>query len=103
MISKAPWFLLPLAWAWTGTAIVTALLSMDTAWQLVWTKEFDSSPVLQKAIICGYHVNKLTWHFNTKTKFRPNEVKRMKIILACVFAFITIGLLLIVYQMGIIG
>ncbi|KAG2665100.1 hypothetical protein I3843_16G110400 [Carya illinoinensis] len=103
MISKAPWYLLPLAWAWTGTAITgffvighdcahksfsknklvedivgtlafmpliypyepwrfkhnqhhakTNMLSEDTAWHPVWKEEFDSSPVLRKAIIYGY-------------------------------------------------
>ncbi|KAF7152988.1 hypothetical protein RHSIM_Rhsim01G0034400 [Rhododendron simsii] len=103
MISKSPWFLLPLAWAWTGTAITgffvighdcahksfsknklvedivgtlaflpliypyepwrfkhdqhhakTNMLSEDTAWHPVWREEFDSSPVLRKAIIYGY-------------------------------------------------
>lgn len=42
------------------------------------------------------------WHFNTK-KFRPNELKRVKISLACVCAFMAVGWPLIVFQTGIIG
>ncbi|KAL6973840.1 Omega-6 fatty acid desaturase, chloroplastic [Sarracenia purpurea var. burkii] len=159
MISKAPWFLLPLAWAWTGTAITgffvighdcahksfsknklledtvgtlaflpliypyepwrfkhdqhhakTNMLYEDTAWHPVWREEFDSSPALRNAIIYGYGpfrpwmslAHWLKWHFNTKN-FRPNEIKRVKISLACVFAFIGIGWPLIVYKTGIMG
>ncbi|KAL0013531.1 hypothetical protein SO802_000600 [Lithocarpus litseifolius] len=187
MISKAPWYLLPLAWAWTGTAatgffvighdcahkafssnklvedIVGTLaflpliypyepwrfkhdqhhaktnmfttsmklpflllpfskisslfplvfifrLSEDTAWHPVWKEEFDSSPILRKAIIIGYGplrpwmsiAHWLMWHFNLN-KFRPSELKRVKISLACVFAFIAIGWPLIIYKMGIMG
>ena len=46
--------------------------------------------------------NRLLWHFDLK-KFRPNEVKRVKISLACVFAFMFIGWPLIIYKTGIIG
>ncbi|THG18361.1 hypothetical protein TEA_027255 [Camellia sinensis var. sinensis] len=114
MISKAPW------------------LSEDTAWHPVWREEFDSSPVLRNAIIYGYgplrpwmsiahcptscisvfdvyvkfniikHANRLMWHFDVK-KFRPNEVKRVKISLACVIAFMAIGWPLIIYKTGIMG
>lgn len=42
------------------------------------------------------------WHFDTK-KFRPNEVKRVKISLACVCAFMAVGWPLIVYQTGFMG
>ncbi|XXG58867.1 hypothetical protein AAC387_Pa04g1062 [Persea americana] len=159
MISKAPWNLLPLAWAWTGTAVTgffvighdcahksfsrnklledivgtlaflpliypyepwrfkhdkhhakTNMLEGDTAWHPVWREEVDSSPALRKAIILGYGplrpwmsiAHWLMWHFDLK-KFRPHEVKRVKISLACVFAFIAIGWPLIVYKTGIMG
>ncbi|CAK9180376.1 unnamed protein product [Ilex paraguariensis] len=159
MISKAPWYLLPLAWAWTGTASTgffvighdcahksfarnkfvedivgtlaflpliypyepwrfkhdrhharTNMLNEDTAWHPVWKEEFESSPVLRKAIIYGYGpfrpwmsiAHWLMWHFDLK-KFRPNEVKRVKISLACVFAFMAIGWPLIVFKTGIMG
>ncbi|XP_073104020.1 omega-6 fatty acid desaturase, chloroplastic isoform X3 [Elaeis guineensis] len=159
MLSKAPWYLLPLAWAWTGTAATgffvighdcahksfsrnklvedivgtlaflpliypyepwrfkhdrhhakTNMLSEDTAWHPVWRKEIDSSPVLRKAIILGYGpfrpwmsiAHWLMWHFDLK-KFRPSEVGRVKISLACVFAFIAIGWPLIVYKTGVLG
>ncbi|KAG7023448.1 hypothetical protein SDJN02_14473, partial [Cucurbita argyrosperma subsp. argyrosperma] len=168
MIAKAPWYLLPLAWAWTGTAITgatevtfpfkffvighdcahksfsrnklvedivgtlafmpliypyepwrfkhdqhhakTNMLKEDTAWHPVWKEEFDSDPLLRKAIVYGYGpfrpwmsiAHWLMWHFDVK-KFRPNEVKRVKISLACVFAFMFIGWPLIIYKAGIIG
>lgn len=159
MISKAPWYLLPFAWAWTGTAVTgffvighdcahksfsknkfvedivgtlaflpliypyepwrfkhdrhhakTNMLFEDTAWQPVWKEEFDSSPLLRKAIIYGYGpfrawmsiAHWLICHFDIK-KFRPNEVHRVKISLACVFAFMAIGWPLIVYKTGIMG
>lgn len=159
MISKAPWYLLPLAWAWTGTAVTgffvighdcahksfaknklvedivgtlaflpliypyepwrfkhdrhhakTNMLSEDTAWHPVLKEEFDSSPLLRKAIIYGYGPIRpwmsighwLIWHFDL-SKFRPNEVKRVKISLACVFAFMGIGWPLIIYKAGILG
>ncbi|KAL4343780.1 hypothetical protein AHAS_Ahas11G0112600 [Arachis hypogaea] len=41
--------------------------------------------------------NMLMWHFDLK-KFRTNEVKRVKISLACVFAFMAIGWPLIIYK-----
>ncbi|CAK9168842.1 unnamed protein product [Ilex paraguariensis] len=159
MISKAPWYLLPLAWVWTGTAITgffvighdcahksfarnkfvedivgtlaflpliypyepwrfkhdrhharTNMLNEDTAWHPIWKEDFDSSPVLRKTIIYGYGpfrtwmsiAHWLMWHFDLK-KFRPNEVKRVKISLACVFAFMAIGWPLIVFKTGIMG
>nr|QBQ82065.1 omega-6 fatty acid desaturase [Paeonia ludlowii] len=159
MISKAPWYLLPPAWAWTGTAVTglfvighdcahksftgnklvddivgtlaflpliypyepwrfkhdrhhakTNMLSEDTAWLPVCREEFDSSPVLRKALIYAYGpfrpwmsiAHWLKCHFNLKT-FRANQVKRVKISLACVFAFIAIGWPLIVYKTGIVG
>lgn len=88
----------------------TNMLSEDTAWHPVWREEFDSSPILQKAIIFGYGPFRpwmsighwLMWHFDTK-KFRPNEVKRVKISLACVCAFMAVGWPLIVYQTGFMG
>ncbi|KAL2481156.1 Omega-6 fatty acid desaturase [Abeliophyllum distichum] len=139
MIAKAPWYLLPLAWAWTGTAITgffvighdcahksfsrnklvedivgtlaflpliypyepwrfkhdrhhakTNMLQEDTAWHPVLLEEFESSPILRKAIIYGYGpfrtwmsiAHWLMWHFDLK-KFRPNEVNRVKISLTC--------------------
>ncbi|KAK2633035.1 hypothetical protein EUGRSUZ_L00697 [Eucalyptus grandis] len=159
MISKAPWYLLPLAWAWTGTAVTgffvighdcahksfaknklvedvvgslaflpliypyepwrfkhdrhhakTNMLSEDTAWHPIWKEEFDSSPLLRKAIIYGYGpirpwmsiAHWLIWQFDLN-KFRPNEVKRVRISLACVFAFMGIGWPLIIYKAGILG
>ncbi|KAL0286450.1 UNVERIFIED_CONTAM: Omega-6 fatty acid desaturase, chloroplastic [Sesamum angustifolium] len=159
MIAKAPWYLLPLAWAWTGTGITgffvighdcahksfsrnklvedivgtlaflpliypyepwrykhdrhhakTNMLVEDTAWQPINPEEFDSSPVLRKAIIYGYGpvrpwmsiAHWLICHFDLK-KFRPNEFNRVKISLACVFAFMAIGWPLIIYKTGILG
>ncbi|KAK4781312.1 hypothetical protein SAY87_017418 [Trapa incisa] len=159
MIAKAPWYLLPLAWAWTGTAVTgffvighdcahksfarnklvedivgtlaflpliypyepwrfkhdqhhakTNMLSADTAWHPVWKEEIDSSPILRKAMMYGYGPLRpwmsighwLVWHFNL-SKFRPSELKRVKISLACVFAFMGIGWPLIVYKTGIVG
>ncbi|RXH74260.1 hypothetical protein DVH24_028981 [Malus domestica] len=105
MISKAPWYLLPLAWAWTGTAVTG-----DTAWQPVFKDEFDSSAIFRQAIIYGYGplrpwMSIAHWmivHFNLNM-FRPSELKRVKISLACVFAFMGIGWPLIVYKAGILG
>ncbi|KAK6942287.1 Fatty acid desaturase domain [Dillenia turbinata] len=159
MIAKAPWYLLPLAWAWTGTAFTgwfiighdcahkafsrnklvedilgtvammpliypyepwrfkhdqhhakTNMLYEDTAWHPVWLEEFNSSPLLRKAIIYGFGpfrawmsiAHWLMWHFDLK-KFRPNEVNRVKISLACVFAFMAVGWPLIIWKTGIIG
>lgn len=45
---------------------------------------------------------RLIWHFDL-SKFRPNEVKRVKISLACVFAFMAIGWPLIILKTGIVG
>ncbi|KAG2584177.1 hypothetical protein PVAP13_6KG279400 [Panicum virgatum] len=158
-IAKSPWYLLPLAWAWTGTAVTgffvighdcahksfsrnklvedivgtlafmplmypyepwrfkhdrhhakTNMLIEDTAWQPVWQKEIESSPLLRKAIIFGYGpirpwmsiAHWLIWHFDLK-KFRPNEVPRVKISLACVFAFMAIGWPLIILKSGLAG
>ncbi|XVF35550.1 hypothetical protein REPUB_Repub18cG0155400 [Reevesia pubescens] len=151
IISKAPWYLLPLAWAWTGTAITAAtivltnhfrktnivgalaflpliypyepwrfkhdwlhpktnMLPEDTAWHPIWEEEFENSPFLRKAVIFGYGpfrpwmslAHWLIWHFDVN-KFRPNEVKRVKTSLACVFAFMAIGWPLIIYKTGIMG
>ncbi|PIA45769.1 hypothetical protein AQUCO_01600190v1 [Aquilegia coerulea] len=159
MIAKAPWYLLPLAWAWTGTAITgffvighdcahksfsrnklvedivgtlafmpliypyepwrikhdrhhakTNMLTGDTAWHPPYKNEFQSSTPLRKAMIFGYGPLRtfmsighwLIWHFNLE-KFRPSEIKRVKISLACVFAFMAIGWPLIVYYTGIWG
>ncbi|XP_020692677.1 omega-6 fatty acid desaturase, chloroplastic isoform X1 [Dendrobium catenatum] len=159
MITKAPWYLLPLAWAWTGTAVTgffvvghdcahrsfsrnklvedivgtlaflpliypyepwrfkhdkhhakTNMLLEDTAWHPILKEEIDASPSLRKAIIFGYGplrpwmsiAHWLMWHFDLR-KFKPNEVGRVKISLACVFAFIMIGWPLIIYKAGIAG
>ncbi|PKI52343.1 hypothetical protein CRG98_027269 [Punica granatum] len=159
MIAKAPWYLLPLAWAWTGTAITgffvighdcahksfarnklledvvgtlaflpliypyepwrfkhdqhhakTNMLSADTAWHPVWKEEIESSSLLRKALMYGYGplrpwmsiAHWLGWHFDL-SKFRSNELKRVKISLACVFAFMAIGWPLIIYKTGIVG
>lgn len=45
---------------------------------------------------------RLILHFDLK-KFRPNEVSRVKISLACVFAFMAIGWPLIIFKAGIAG
>ncbi|CAI8618045.1 unnamed protein product [Vicia faba] len=157
MISEAPWYLLPLAWAWTGTAVTgffvighdcahksfltnklvedivgtlaflpliypyepwrfkydkhhakTDMLKEDTAWQPVWKDEFESNPLLRKAIINGYGpfrcwmsiAHWLVVHFDL-TRFRPNEINRAKISLACVFSFTAIGWPSIIYKTGI--
>jgi fatty acid desaturase len=44
MISKAPWYLLPLAWAWTGTA-VTGVSSTYTFLMIIlyWSQQIFSS------------------------------------------------------------
>ncbi|XP_020594054.1 omega-6 fatty acid desaturase, chloroplastic isoform X2 [Phalaenopsis equestris] len=159
MIAKAPWYLLLLAWAWTGTAVTgffvighdcahrsfsrnklvedivgtlaflpliypyeswrfkhdkhhakTNMLLEDTAWHPIFKEEIDASPLLRKSLIFGYGplrpwmsiAHWLMWHFDLK-KFKPNEVGRVKISLACVFAFIAIGWPLIIYKTGIVG
>ena len=51
--------------------------------------------------VVNHHI-RLMWHFDLK-QFRPNEVKRVKISLACVFAFMAIGWPLIVFKTGIMG
>ncbi|CAK8571093.1 unnamed protein product [Lathyrus sativus] len=159
LISKAPWYLLPLAWAFAGTAgtglfvighdcahksfsknqlvedIVgtlallpliypyeswrfkhdrhhakTNMLYEDTAWHPVWKEDFDSNPVLRKALVYGLGplrpwmsiVHWLIWHFDLK-KFRPNEVMRVKISIGAVFGFIAIGWPLIIYTSGLSG
>ncbi|CAN1811933.1 Omega-6 fatty acid desaturase, chloroplastic [Linum perenne] len=156
MILKAPWYLLPFAWAWTGTAVTgvshdcahksfsknkmvedivgtlafvpliypyepwrfkhdrhhakTNMLVEDTAWLPVDKAEYDSSPILRKAIAYGYGpfrpwmsiAHWLIWHFDL-SKFRPNEIQRVKISLACVFGFMAVGWPLIIYKAGIVG
>ncbi|KAL8138563.1 hypothetical protein V2J09_004564 [Rumex salicifolius] len=159
MIAKSPWYLLPLAWAWTGTAITgffvighdcahksfsrnklvediigtlafmpliypyepwrfkhdqhhakTNMLFQDTAWHPIMKESVESSPSMRKALIYGYGPIRtwmsishwLIWHFNLK-KFREQEVKRVMISLAAVYAFIGVGWPLIIYKTGIIG
>ncbi|KAH6794397.1 fatty acid desaturase 6 [Perilla frutescens var. hirtella] len=158
MIAKAPWYLLPLSWAWTGTAITgffvighdcahksfsrnklvedivgtlafmpliypyepwrfkhdrhhakTNMLEEDTAWLPVNPEDLESS-ILRKALIYAYGpfrpwmsiAHWLRMHFDVKN-FRPNEVNRVKISLACVFAFMAIGWPLMIYKTGIMG
>lgn len=66
------------------------------------------SPGVNVGLTTSIHVNtvlllnRLIWHFDLK-KFRPNEVNRVKISLACVFAFMFIGWPLIIYKTGIVG
>ncbi|KAL2929952.1 Omega-6 fatty acid desaturase chloroplastic [Bienertia sinuspersici] len=159
MIAKAPWYLLPLAWAWTGTAVTgffvighdcahksfsknklvedivgtlafmpliypyepwrfkhdqhhakTNMLDEDTAWLPIWKEHIESSPALRKSLILGYGplrpwmsiAHWVSWHFNLR-KFRKNEVKRVKISLAAVFAFMAIAWPLIICKTGIVG
>lgn len=158
MIAKAPWYLLPLAWAWTGTAVTgffvighdcahksfsknklledivgtlaflpliypyepwrfhhekhhakTNMLVEDNTWQPILREDFEASPLFHKTIIFGYgpfrpwmSIAHWLYHFDLN-KFRPNEVKRVKISIACVFAFMAIGWPLIIYKTGIMG
>ncbi|XP_057969786.1 omega-6 fatty acid desaturase, chloroplastic-like isoform X2 [Malania oleifera] len=159
MTSQAPWYLLPLAWAWTGTAVSgffcighdcghksfsrnklledivgtlaflpliypyegwrfehdrhhakTNMLHEDTGWHPIWKEDFESSPLLRKAMIYGYGLLRpwmtiahwLMWHFDEK-KFRPNERKRVKISVGCVYAFMAVGWPLLVYGTGPVG
>ncbi|CAN1809579.1 Omega-6 fatty acid desaturase, chloroplastic [Linum perenne] len=83
----------------------------DTAWLPPRKRQFDSSSSLYKAImIYGYGPLRpwmsighwLIWHFDLK-RFRPSEVQRVKISLACVFAFMAVGWPLIIYKTGIVG
>ncbi|KAL8145289.1 omega-6 fatty acid desaturase, chloroplastic isoform X1 [Apium graveolens] len=159
IISKSPWFLLPFAWAYTGTAITgffvighdcahksfsknklledivgtlafmpliypyepwrikhdrhhakTNMLMADTAWHPAKVEEFNASPTFRKAIILAYGpfrpwmsiAHWVVWHFDLK-KFRPNEMQRVQISLACVFAFMAVGWPLIVLKTGVVG
>lgn len=160
MIAKVPWYLLPLAWAWTGTAATgffvighdcahksfsknklvedivgtllflpliypyepwrikhdrhhskTNMLVEDTAWHPVVREEYDSFPRWLQVILrvamgpmrpwgsIGHWVG---WHFNLNN-FRPSEHTRVKISLACVFAFMAVVWPLIIYKAGISG
>ncbi|XP_076885043.1 omega-6 fatty acid desaturase, chloroplastic-like [Bidens hawaiensis] len=88
----------------------TNMLYEDTAWQPIMKTQFDESPIISNVIIYCYGpirpiMSISHWfimHFNL-TKFRPNEVGRVKISLACVFAFMAIGWPLIIYYSGIVG
>ncbi|WVZ92741.1 hypothetical protein U9M48_038785 [Paspalum notatum var. saurae] len=71
----------------------------DTAWQPVWQREIESSPFLRKAIIFGYGPIR-PW---MSIAHWPNEVPRVKISLACVFAFMAIGWPLIILKTGLAG
>ena len=46
--------------------------------------------------------DRVNWHFNLR-KFRPREVNRVKISMACVFAFMAVGWPLIIYKVGMFG
>ncbi|KAG8372580.1 hypothetical protein BUALT_Bualt12G0080800 [Buddleja alternifolia] len=93
-----------------GSSKPMSWLAEDTAWHPVRRERFDSSPFFRKAIIYGYGPFRplmsishwLIWHFDLK-KFRANEVNRVKISLACVFAFMAIGWPLMIYKTGITG
>lgn len=72
---------------------------------------FSIISVLQGELLHQYSIFLLTidqlslrllWHFDLK-KFRPNEVPRVKISLACVFAFMAIGWPLIILKSGLAG
>ncbi|KAE8676096.1 Omega-6 fatty acid desaturase [Hibiscus syriacus] len=122
MISKASWYLLPLVWAWTGTTVtgvsrsrvqgavdrsrsrpnVDLELQEDTAWHPVWKEEFEGSPFLRKAIMFSFGPFR-PWMSIAHWNFRPNEVKRVKMSLACVFAFMAVGWPLIIYKTEIMG
>ncbi|MCO5593295.1 hypothetical protein L7F22_047303 [Adiantum nelumboides] len=160
MIAKAPWYLLPLAWAWTGTAATgffvighdcahksfstnklledivgtlaflpliypyepwrfkhdrhhskTNMLVEDPTWQPVVKEEYDKFPsylrlamrVAMGPLRCWASIGHwFGWHFQL-SNFRPSEQKRVKISLACVFAFMAIGWPLIIYKAGIMG
>ncbi|KAG0474181.1 hypothetical protein HPP92_016038 [Vanilla planifolia] len=88
----------------------TNMLAEDTAWHPVWKEEIDAFPLLRKAIIYAYGpfrpwmsiAHWLTWHFDL-SKFKPNETQRVKISLACVFAFMAIGWPLIIHKVGVLG
>ncbi|MQL93298.1 hypothetical protein Taro_025941, partial [Colocasia esculenta] len=85
-------------------------LQVDTAWDPVREEELELSPLFRKALVLGLGPflpwmsisHWLWWHFDLK-KFRPNQVRRVQISLACVFAFIGIGWPLIIYKTGLIG
>eukprot|EP01018_Ginkgo_biloba_P010095 Gb_24358 [translate_table: standard] len=159
-ISKSPWYLLPLAWAWTGTAITgffvighdcahksfsknkvvediigtlaflpliypyepwrikhdrhhakTNMLGEDTAWHPTLREAYDSTPQFLRPLFnvamgplrpwlsIGHWLN---WHFDLN-KFRKSEQKKVRISLACVFAFMAIGWPLIIHNTGFVG
>ncbi|CAH2040979.1 unnamed protein product [Thlaspi arvense] len=115
VISKAPWFLLPLAWAWTGTAITGFFVIGHDCAHKSFSKNKLVEDIVGTLVGKGYSLAPclargdqfisnftLMWHFDTK-KFRPNEVNRVKISLACVFAFVAMGWPLIIYKTGIMG
>ncbi|XP_057969788.1 omega-6 fatty acid desaturase, chloroplastic-like [Malania oleifera] len=159
MTSQAPWYLLPFAWALTGTAASglfcighdcghksfwknklvediigtlvflpliypyegwrfehdrhhakTNMLHEDSGWHPIWREDFETSPLARKAMIYGYGLLRpwmtiahwLMWHFDS-SKFRPNEAKRVKLSVACVYAFMAIGCPLLIYETGVTG
>lgn len=160
LIAKAPWYLLPLAWFYTGTALTgffvighdcahksfstnklledivgtlafmpliypyepwrfkhdrhhakTNMLVEDTAWHPVVREEYDGFPSWMQLglrlglgpLRCWASIGHwLVWHFNLGL-YRPSERNRVKISLACVFAFMAIGWPLIIYEAGLVG
>ncbi|KAL8145291.1 omega-6 fatty acid desaturase, chloroplastic isoform X2 [Apium graveolens] len=88
----------------------TNMLMADTAWHPAKVEEFNASPTFRKAIILAYGpfrpwmsiAHWVVWHFDLK-KFRPNEMQRVQISLACVFAFMAVGWPLIVLKTGVVG
>uniref|UniRef100_A0A0D3H0Q6 Fatty acid desaturase domain-containing protein n=2 Tax=Oryza TaxID=4527 RepID=A0A0D3H0Q6_9ORYZ len=107
LISKAPWYLLPLAWAWTGTAVTGFfVIGHDCA-----HKSFSRNKLVEDIVgtlaflplIYPYE----PWRFkhdrhHAKTNI-PNELPRVKISLASVLAFMAIGWPLIILKSGIAG
>ncbi|KAH7433974.1 hypothetical protein KP509_07G095400 [Ceratopteris richardii] len=89
----------------------TNMLVEDTAWHPVVEEEYDEfPPYLQLALKlamgplrCWASIGHwLGWHFQL-SNFCPSEQNRVKISLACVFAFMAIGWPLIIYKTGIVG
>jgi omega-6 fatty acid desaturase (delta-12 desaturase) len=117
MIAKAPWYLLPFAWAWTGTAATGFFVIGHDCAHKAFTKnklledivgtfpkplkvlmEWGMGPLRPWASIGHWYL----WHFDLK-KYRQSEQNRVKISLAAVFAFMAIGWPTIIYYTGIAG
>lgn len=65
-------------------------------------KIFLSHHLIFVVLIIIKFLIRLMWHFDLR-KFRQAELGRVKISLACVFAFMAIGWPLIVYKAGLVG